>query len=107
MALPRIRKCMHGTAASILLFCLLALPSLAQDQQQIGRLKQREITLEQQIRELQRQLEGLRKELYRATVRPVPSPIPDELRGNEHIQYGFPGGQGTILDKQFFVILDT
>ena len=90
----------------ICLFCCLAPPaSPAQDQQQIDSLKQRERTLEQEIQQLQRQLDELRRQLYRLTAEPIPSPIPEELRGNENVQYGFPGGDGTILEKEYFVIL--
>ncbi|RPH37876.1 hypothetical protein EHM92_01565 [bacterium] len=94
-------------AAVILGFFLWILPSpsAAQVQHQLDSLKQREIILQQEIRELQCELDALRKQLYHAATNPLPVPIPDELRGNENVQYGFPGGDGAILDKQYFVIL--
>jgi endonuclease G len=63
-------------------------------------LEQRVARLEQQVHEL-RGLHGLDS---------VPAPtaetaMPAELRGNANLLWGFPGGRGTILVKQHFVIL--
>lgn len=32
-------------------------------------------------------------------------PIPDVLNGNDNIKYGYPGGNGRILVKKYYVIL--
>lgn len=104
MPIRLIRKAARGLLPGILLLCLSS-PSLAQDQHQIDSLKHREVTLEQQIRELQRQLDELRSRLRGLIAEAIPQPIPEELRGNENVQFGFPGGEGTVLDKRYFVIL--
>lgn len=51
--------------------------------------------LEQQVREL-RALHGLPA--------PQPDELPEELIGNEHVRWGYPGGDCTLLVKEHYVI---
>lgn len=105
MALQFVEKGVRGALAGVILLCLLPHISAAQDRHQIDSLNQRVRSLELEIQKLQHQLDELRQHLSLLTAQPIPHPIPDELRGSENVQFGFPGGEGKILDKQFFVIL--
>lgn len=64
-------------------------------------LQQRVAQLEREVRRLQA-IHGL--ETAHAPIQPDTS-IPAALRGNDNLRWGYPGGRGTVLVKQHFVIL--
>lgn len=86
----------HGFA--LLPLALLVSASLAA---QTPTLEERVTRLEQQVQQL-RALHGLDTGLV---VQRADTSTPAELRGNENVQWGYPGGRGTVLVKQHFVIL--
>ena len=97
MALQFVEKGVRAALAGVILLCLLPHISAAQDRHQIDSLNQRVRSLELEIQKLQLQLDELRRHLSLLTAQPIPHPIPDELRGSENIQFGFPGGEGMVV----------
>lgn len=64
-------------------------------------------TLEQRVAVLERQVHELRARLGLDSTRVVApdTSLPPELRGNDNVRWGYPGGRGAVLLKQHFVIL--